>query len=46
MKATILFFIIAFSLTIIMAETITLGNGQNGISVLSSTENETILDIR
>jgi len=44
MKATILFFIIAFSLTIIMAETITLGNGQNGISVLSSTENETILE--
>ena len=44
MKETILFLIIAFSLTIIMAETITLGNGQNGISVLSSTENETILE--
>ena len=44
MKETILFLIIAFSLTIIMAETITLGNGKNGISVLSSTENETILE--
>jgi len=44
MKETILFFIIAFSLTIIMAETITLENGKNGISVLSSTENETILE--
>jgi hypothetical protein len=44
MKETILFLIIAFSLTIIMAETITLENGKNGISVLSSTENETILE--
>lgn len=44
MKETILFLIIAFSLTIIMAETITLGNGKNGISVLSFTENETILE--